>query len=145
MHTIRLTAKAEEPWAVILFNRFIKSISDPQNLNVLSKVLRTLDEADKDRIKLIRQFLLLLHSNAIQALAPMLSQIRSLSVQKQFIKILEIMASRDLRSLERLLASQDEYMVQQLVYIAGRIPGRKAFQILLNMTESTSKRVMIGY
>ena len=141
VHTIRLTAKAEEPWAVILFNRFIKSISDPQNLNVLAKVLRTLDEADKDRIKLIRQYLLLLHSNAIQALAPMLSQIRSLSIQKQFIKILEIMATRNLRPLERLLASQDEYLVQPLVYIAGRIPGRRPVQILLKMIDSASARL----
>jgi len=83
----------------------------------------------------------LLHPNALQALAPMLSQIRSLSVEKQFIKILEIMASRDLRSLERLLTSQDEYMVQRLVYIAGRIPGKKPVQILLNMTDSDSERV----
>ena len=141
VHTIRLTAKTEEPWAVTHFNHFIKAISHPQNLNILSSILPTLDKADKDRVKLIRQFLLLLPSDALQALAPMLSQIRSLSVEKQFIKILEIMASRDLRSLERLLTSQDEYMVQRLVYIAGRIPGRKAFQILLNMTDCPLERV----
>ena len=141
VHTIRLTAKTEEPWAVTHFNHFIKAISHPQNLNILSSILPTLDQADKDRVKLIRQFLLLLPSDALQALTPMLSQIRSLSVEKQFIEILEIMASRDLRSLERLLTSQDEYMVQRLVYIAGRIPGRKAFQILLNMIDCPLERV----
>jgi HEAT repeat protein len=138
LHKMRLASKTENPWAISIFNNVIKSISDP---NILSKILPILEKAELNRFKLIRQFLVLLHSNAILTLGPMLSQIRSISVQQQLLEIIEIMARRDLQPLEQLLSSNDEYVVRSLVYIAGRIPGKKANQILLKMIHNPSERV----
>jgi hypothetical protein len=141
LHKMRLASKTKNPWAISIFNNFIKSIADPQYLDILSKILPILDISDLKDFKLIRQFLVLLHPNAILTLAPMLSQIRSKNVQQQLIEIIEIMARRDLQPLEQLLSSNDEYMVRTLVYIAGRIPGKKANQILLKMLHNPSERI----
>jgi HEAT repeat protein len=89
----------------------------------------------------MRQFLVLLHSNAILTLGPMLSQIRSIDVQQQLLEIIEIMARRDFKPLEQLLSSNDEHVVQSLVYIASRIPGKKSNQILLKMIHNPSEMV----
>lgn len=140
-HEMRLVSKTKNPWAILIFNNFIKSISDPQYLNILSKILAKLDKSDLKNFKLIRQFLVLLHSNAILTLAPILSQIRSKNVQQQLIEIIEIMTRRDLHPLEQLLSSNDEYMVRILIDIVGRIPGQKANQILLKMLHNPSERI----
>ena len=138
---MRLVSKTKNPWAILIFNNFIKSISDPQFLNILSKILPTLDKSNLEKFKLIRQFLVLLYPNAILTLAPILSQIRSKNVQQQLIEIIEIMARRDLHPLEQLLSSNDEYMVRILIDIVGRIPGRKANQIILKMLHNSSERI----
>jgi HEAT repeat protein len=141
LHKMRLASKTKSPWAISIFNNFIKSISDPQSLNILSKILLILDKSDLKDFKLIRQFLMLLHPNAILTLAPMLSQIRSKNVQQQLIEIIEIMARRDLYPLEKLLSSNDEYIVVSLIDIAGRIPSKKTNQILLKMLHNPSERI----
>jgi hypothetical protein len=110
-HKIRVASKTEKPWAVPIFNNFIKSISEPQYLSFLSKVLSSLDKADLNRFKLIRQILVLLHPNVILAIAPILSHIRSRIVQQQLLEVIEIMAKRDLKPLEQMLSSNDEYVV----------------------------------
>ena len=141
LHKMCLASKTEKPWAISIVNNLIKSISDSQSLNIFSKVLPTLDKADLNRLKLIRQFLVLLHPNAILALGPMLSQIRSRSVQLQLLEIIEIMARRNLQPLEQLLSSNDEKVVRSLVYIVGRIPGKKSTRILLKLIHNPSEMV----
>ena len=71
----------------------------------------------------------------------MLSQIRSIAVQQQLLEIIEIMARRNLKPLEQLLSGNDEHVVRSLVYIASRIPGNKANQILLKMIHNPSEMV----
>ena len=141
LHKIRVASKTEKPWAVPIFNNFIKSISESQDLSFLSKVLSSLDKADLNRFKLIRQILVLLHPNVILAIAPILSHIRSRIVQQQLLEIIEIMAKRDLNPLEQMLSSNDEYVVRSLIYIVGRIPGKKSTRILLKMIHNPSEMV----
>ena len=141
LHKIRVASKTEKPWAVPIFNNFLKSISEPQYLSFLSKVLSSFDKADLTRFKLIRQILILLHPNVILAIAPILSHIRSRIVQQQLLEIIEIMAKRDLNPLEQMLSSNDEYVVRSLIYIVGRIPGKKSTRILLKMIHNPSEMV----
>ena len=141
VHTIRSAAKTEGPWAIPHFNRLVISISGSENLTSLSSVLRDIQKSDGDRFKLLGQFILMLHSNALRSLAPMIGHIRSMSLQKRYIKILEVMASRNLALLEKLLASEDENLVHWLVYITGRLPGKKPEELVWEMTRSGSAKV----
>ncbi len=86
LHSLLLASKTEKPWAISIFKNFIKTISDSRYLNILSKILPTLDKTDLNRFKLMRQFLVQLHSNAILTLGPMLSPIRSISVQRLLLQ-----------------------------------------------------------
>lgn len=141
LHKMRLGSKTESPWATSIFNNFIRSISGPQYLKIFSKILPTLDKLDLNRFKLIKKFFILLNSNAILTLGPVLSQIRSNTIQQQLMDIVELLAKRNLQSLEKLLSSRDEYMVRNLVCIVGRMKGEKAKQILLKMIHNPSERV----
>ncbi|MFH1931574.1 MAG: HEAT repeat domain-containing protein [Pseudomonadota bacterium] len=141
LYKIRDAYKNRKPWTRPILDHFFMRLSSPRVLNVLSDVWTTLDSLDSDRIKLLRQFLLLLPSNALLALGPMLAQVQSLDTQQQLMEIIGIMAKRDLRPLERLLAGPDEFVVQKLVHILGGLEGEKSTQILLKMLKHSSDRV----
>lgn len=141
LYSIRANALAQHSWAVPHFNKLIKEISDPKFLSAFAHLIRKLDQADPGRLKLIWHFFLMLHPIALEALAPMMSQIRSLAVQKQFIKVLAKMASRDLKILESVLGGENEQVLQSLVQIAAAIPGEKSIPILRKMTHHPSARV----
>jgi HEAT repeat protein len=138
---IRSTHKKDRPWAVALLDHFFVKISSPRVLGVLSQVLPSLDELDSDRMKLLRQCLVLLRSEAIMVLGPMILEMRSSRMQQQLMKIIGIMAKRDLRPLERLLESPEEVLVQKLVYILGHLEGERPAELLLKMVRHSSARV----
>lgn len=133
--------RIDKPWAIQVLKHFFMELSAPQVLGLLSQVWPTLDSLDTARIKSLRQFLLLLPSEAILALGPMLPQIRSSNIQRQLMEVIGIMAKRDLRPLEQLLDSSEEFVVQKLVYILGHLNGEKPTQILLKMVHHPSDRV----
>ncbi len=141
LHKIRQTYKTEKPWALPALNNFFAEMSTPRVLNLLSQVWPTLDSLEADRIKSLRQFLLLLPSEAILALGPMLPQIRSSNIQRQIMEVIGIMAKRNLRPLEQLINDSEEFVVQRLVNILGHIQGEKPTQILLKMIHHSSGRV----
>jgi hypothetical protein len=141
LRAIRSTCKKDRPWAVVLLDHFFMKISSPRILGVLSQVLPSLDELDSDRMKLLQQCLVLLPSEAILALGPMILEMRSSGMQQQLMKIIGIMAKKDLRPLEQLLDSPDEVMVQKLVYILGHLEGERPAELLLQMVRHYSARV----
>lgn len=138
---IRSTYKKDRPWAVALLDHFFMKISSPRVLGVLSRVLPSLDELDSDRMKLWQQCLVLLPSEAILVLGPMILEMRSSEMQQHLMKIIGIMAKRDLRPLEQLLDSPEEVMVQKLVYILGHLEGERPAELLLKMVRHSSARV----
>ena len=71
----------------------------------------------------------------------MMGDIRSISVRKQLMKILVVMATRNLNHFEKMLDHPDENVVQWLVDVAGHLPGEKPMQILRQMTSNTSAKV----
>jgi len=141
VHKSRLKAQTEAPWAAAYFTRLIRSVSDPKYLKAFAVSLRTLDKTDKDLVELIWQFLKMLHSDALEALVPVLPQLRSVKLQKRFMQTLVNMASKDPALLERLMDGQDESAVQRLVCIAERIPGNETLRLLKKMSASSSPRV----
>ncbi len=136
------TFKTEKPWSLPVFWRFFSVISGPRVLGLLSRVWPTLDSLDVDRIKSLRQFLLLLPPEAILVLGPMLPQIRSSNIQKQLMGVIGIMAKKDLLPLEKLIDDcSEEFVVQKLVSILGYIEGDQPSQILNRMIRHPSGRV----
>jgi hypothetical protein len=141
VHKIRSAAKADSPWALPQLNRLIISISDPDYLDAFLIVLRTMNKTDKAQMNLLGQFFLMLHSNALLGLAPMMGDIRSISVRKQLMRVLVVLAARNLNHFEKLLNHPDENVVQWLVDVAGHLPDEKSMEILRQMTTHPSAKV----
>jgi hypothetical protein len=141
LHRSIKTYASQKPWALPVLHRFFKRVSSPQILGALSRVLPTLDALDSQKISLLRQFLVLLPSEAILALGPMLGQLRSPSLQKQLMQVIAILAKRDLGPLEKLLDSPEEFIVQKAVCALGLLKDEKSIQLLLRMTEHPAEKV----
>jgi HEAT repeat protein len=141
LHHKRQIYGTEKPWAVPLLDNFFKAISSTEILGSLSETWAKMDLLDQERVGLLRRVLLLLPPEANTALAPMILKIRSLSVQRRLMEIIGILAKRDLCPLERLLERPEDFLVQRVVFIIGRLKSERVDQILRKMTGHPSEQV----
>lgn len=141
LRKIQRRYSTERAWAAPHLNRFFAEVSSPGVLNALSEQWATMDALHEDRMKLMRQTLLLLTPEAVLALGPMLPQIRSSGVQRQLMEVIAVLASRNIGPLARLLDRPEEGMVQRLVFIVGRMKGEKSAAMLEKMVRHPSEKV----
>ncbi len=137
------SSKTEKPWAQPLLRQFFVDIADPQVLGVVKDVLPSLDKQRADQVDIFRKLLLSFPPVSIKALAPMLMEKLSASLERQLMEIIGSLAKRDTDPLEQLLDRPEEALVKKLVYILGHIKGEKPMQILFKMTDHPSGRVRL--
>lgn len=137
------SSKTEKPWAQPLLRQFFVDIAEPQVLGVVKSVLPSLDKQRADQVGVFRKFLLSLPPLAITALAPMLLEQISHSLERQLMEIIGSHARKDASPLEPLLDRSEETLVKKLVYIIGHVDGENIIQILIRMTEHPSGRVRL--
>jgi len=138
-----LSSKTEKPWAQPLLRQLFVDIAAPQVLGVLKDVLPSLDKERADQVNIFRKLLLSLPPVSITALAPMLMEKLSASLERQIMEIIGSLAKRDTNPLEQLLDRPEEDLVKKLVYILGHIDGEKPMKILIRMTHHSSARVRL--
>jgi hypothetical protein len=138
---LRKTYEIERSWTIPLIDEFFQRISGDGVLGALDRVLPTLDTPDSEQINGLGQFLVLLPSDAILVLGPLLPKIPFPKIERQIMTAIGVLAKKDLRSLERLLTSQDEVMVERLVYVLGHLRGERPTQTLLKMLDHPADRV----
>ncbi|MBW2681864.1 MAG: HEAT repeat domain-containing protein, partial [Deltaproteobacteria bacterium] len=137
------SCKIEKPWARPLLGDFFIDISGTQVLGVLKQVLPTLDKQHTDRIEVFRRLFLRFPPAAITALAPLLLEKLSVSMERKLMETIGSLALKDIHPLEQLLDRPEEALVKKLVFIIGHIKGEKTGQILLEMTHNESAWVRL--
>ena len=137
------SCKTEKPWVEPLIDQFFINITDVQVLGVLKDVLPALDKQHVDQVTVFRKLLLCLPPQAVTALAPMLLENISPSLERQIMESVGSLAIRDIRPLEQLLDRPEETLVKKLVFILGQIRGEKPVEILIRMTGHPSGRVRL--
>jgi hypothetical protein len=137
------STKTEKPWAQPLLRQLFVDIAAPQVLGVVKEVLPSLDKQRADQVDVFRKLLLSLPPVSITALAPMLVEKLSDSLERQLMEIIGSLAKKDTNPLEKLLDRPEEDLVKKLVYILGHIDGDKPVKILIKMTEHPSARVRL--
>jgi len=137
------SSKTEKPWAQPLLRQLFIDIADPQVLGVVKEVLPSLDKHRTDQVDIFRKLLLSLPPVSITALAPMLMEKLSASLERQLMEIIGSLAKKDTNPLEKLLDRPEEALVKKLVYILGHINGEKPMQILFKMTDHPSGRLRL--
>jgi HEAT repeat protein len=138
------SCKIEKPWARPLLGDFFIDISGTQVLGVLKEVLPTLDKQHTDRIEVFRRLFLRFPPAAITALAPLLLEKLSVSMERKLMETIGSLALKDIHPLEQLLDRPEEALVKKLVFIIGHIKGEKTGQILIEMTHHESAWVRLG-
>jgi HEAT repeat protein len=71
----------------------------------------------------------------------MLLETSSLGLQKMLLEVILVLAHRDVKPLETMLARPEEELVQKLVYVLGRVDGERSTQILEKMVHHPAPRV----
>jgi len=137
------SCKIEKPWARPLLGDFFIDISGTQVLGVLKEVLPTLDKQHTDRIEVFRRLFLRFPPAAITALAPLLLEKLSVSMERKLMETIGSLALKDIHPLEQLLDRPEESLVKKLVFIIGHIKGEKTGQILIEMTHHESAWVRL--
>jgi hypothetical protein len=137
------STKTEKLWAQPLLRQLYVDIANPQVLGVVKDVLPSLDKQRADQVDVFRKLLLRLPPASITALAPMLMEKLSASLERQLMEIIGSLAKRDTNHLEQMLDRPEEDLVKKLVYILGYIDGEKPMQILVRMTHHSSARVRL--
>jgi len=137
------SCKIEKPWARPLLGDFFIDISGTQVLGVLKQVLPSFDAQDMHRIEVFRRLFVRFPPAAITALAPLLLEKLSVSVERKLMEIIGSLALKNIHPLEQLLDRPEEALVKKLVFILGHIKGEKTGQILLEMTRHESAWVRL--
>ena len=135
--------KTEKPWAQSLLRQLFVDIAAPQVLGIVKDVLPSLDKQHADQVDVFRKLLLSLPPVSIIALAPMLMEKLSASLERQLMEIIGSLARKDTSPLEQILDRPEEDLVKKLVYILGHIDGERPSQILIRMTHHSSARVRL--
>ena len=138
LHFVRKTCATETTWALPLIDNFFLTASSAKSLRPLQAAWL---DMDTDEISQIKQVLILLQPEAIQTLGAMLIETSSLALQKMLLEVILVLAHRDVKPLETMLARPEEELVQKLVYVLGRIDGERSTQILAKMIHHPSPRV----
>jgi hypothetical protein len=138
LHYIRKTCATESTWALPLIDNFFLTASSAKTLRPLQTAWL---DMDTEEIEQTKQILVLLQPEAIQTLGGMLLETSSLRLQKMLLQVILVLAHRDLKPLEAMLARPEEELVQKLVYILGRLDGERSSQILGKMVRHPSAKV----
>ncbi len=140
LNKIYASCKTDRPWAIPALNRFFKEISGHEVLNALEEMWPALETLDSHR-RLLWQLLVLLPSEAILAIGPMSLKVSSLSVQAELLKVIEVLAGRDMGRFESLLKGADKALVERLVPVLKDLKGERPSEILLTLVHNSSERI----
>jgi len=138
VHQIRQLCEDYRPWALSLVDEFMGRISTADFLEPLGESLAIINES---QLKMAGKTLYMFPSSAIGILAPMLPKAPSSVVRAVLSKVVEGLAARDFRPLEKILENGNEDLLCRLVPLLGHMKDNKSAQALLNMARHPSARV----
>jgi hypothetical protein len=128
------------PWASSLIEDFFLDISSQQSLRPLQAPLTDLDSS---QMKMIEQFLKLLHPEAINSLGAILLENHSSQLRHVIEDAMASLASRDIRPLETLFKAADDMLVRMLVPVLVNVKGEQPPRILLKLVHHKSEYIRL--
>jgi hypothetical protein len=141
LDTIRKTFNAEKPWATPIIDAFFHKLTHADTLKVVADLWLSPNIVDEQRLRALENFLLLLPSEALLTLGPLLPQVRIPKAQEHLMKIIETLAQRNIVPLETLLANSEAKVAERLVLVLGRLKGERPIAILGEMVQHKSDMV----
>lgn len=141
MQEFKRICQSESPSKLPLLQNFFMSVSGAEVLGVIYKVRPALEIAAPEMIRAFRKMFNFLLPEATVSLAPMVSVIKNPQLRRTVMEIIGALASKDIRPLEKLLESPEEELVHRLVFIMGKLNGKKIKDLLLKMIGHPSEAI----
>jgi len=133
LQEFKRVCQSENQSKASLLQNFFIAVSSADVLGVLYKVRPALEIANAETIRSFRKMFNFLHPEATVSLAPMVAVIKNPQLRRAIMEIIGALASKDIRPLEKLLESPEEELVHRLVFIMGKLKGKKIGGLLLKM------------
>jgi hypothetical protein len=133
--------KDRNHWSIPLVNDFFSSLSEKAFLSVLHDDLKGIARRSSDELGYLKRSLLMLNSNTIETLCPMLLETESNRVKKLLMTVIGIIGEREFESFEKLLSLSDIKLLNMLIHIMGFMKSDSSLNRLLKFLHHTSAEI----
>jgi hypothetical protein len=141
MQEFKRICQSENQSRVSLLQNFFISVSGAEVLESLYKARPALEIANSEMLKSFRKMFNFMLPEATVPLAHIVVLIKNPQLRRTVMEIIGALASKDIRPLEKLLESPEEELVHRLVFIMGKLNGKKIKELLLKMIGHPSESV----
>ena len=140
LRRIHSLCEETQPLSRARINELFTTISGPDFLSSLSEVFPTMSATDTEKA---REVLLLLPSEAIRPLAPMILEADSSSVRKMLSEVVVSLAARNGDLLTEVVKEADDDLLPLLVPVLGRVKDEKSATLLIKMAHHKSDEIRV--
>ena len=127
------TYRSMSHWSVPYLDRFILNLSSKAFLQNLLQISPQIEQAGPDTLNHLKTFLLLLDSETVTTIAPLMFQSQSAKLQQILVETITVQAKQDFRPLERLIFSRDKRLAGRLVSILRFFSDQQSHHILTKL------------
>jgi len=138
LHYVLSIGRAEIPWAVQSLEEFFLNASETDSLAPLQETWKDMSHEDAG---VLGATFSLLRPRAIQTLVLLLRQTQPLPLRQVLLDSIILLASQDEGSLESILNTADENLIEKLVPVIVNMEGKQSLKYLMRLTRHPSARV----
>ena len=133
--------KSENHWSTPLLEDLFGSLSRNGFLGVLAGDWKNIAGCDVENLGHLKRALLLLNSDIVHALGPMLLEPQSKNTRKLLMTVLGIQAERDYHPFKELLHSGDLDLIVWLAHVMGFMQNKQSLADLRELIKHSSAAV----
>jgi len=124
-------------WRKCLLHQCIEEAGNPQRIEWIGRILYAGDiELEK-----VKQFLLLLHTNAIPSLVLLLGEMKVAKVRLMLCDVLTVLGQRAPELIHAYINDSRWHLIRNLAYIMGKIGNEKSIPYIAKALQHTDYRV----
>jgi hypothetical protein len=132
---------SENHWSIPLLEDLFATLSTKEFLSILSNAWEQIPDCNPENLGHLKRALLLLNSDAIVALGPMLLETQSKQTRKLFMTVIGILAERDYQPFAILLASKNTDLIAWLAHIMGFMKSTQSHNELHDLLRHDSAAI----
>ncbi|HIE06525.1 MAG TPA: HEAT repeat domain-containing protein [Desulfarculaceae bacterium] len=133
--------KATEHWSIPILKEFFASVSSKMFLTVMQDDWPKIAECTPEELIYLKQALIMLNPEAIEALGPMLLETTSNQTKKLLMEVIGVLAERKFDHLNKLLSSTHYELLKILINVIKFMKSKESFQCLPELLRHESADV----
>lgn len=138
---LKITPNPKQPadhWSTPLIKDFFDSLSKPEFINVLKDDLERVDGCGSETLSDLKRALLLLNPDAVENLAPLLLETKSVQTKKMLMTVIGALGEQNYSCFDSLLSASDTDLVKLLIHVMGFMKNEQSIKRLHELLQSAS-------